>query len=256
MVLLVALMILYGSVIGSHGCVYVDSHNFQLLYIHPNDTVISKALRMGDGLLGMTYASNTGKPSITLAFKVNPKRRYALIYKSYSTIRNPLRLGIYISSDAKKWHLVKIDIADNGTHKILLPIAPKLVKLVGVNSKLGGMGASLFDTVYLTEVSGNLVTYKFDLEHMQICLGGVWISIFEIPLLLLSSFIGVSVFVEDKRSRWIIATIVTFIPTVIYLVLNLSMYIISGSLSSLIMDNFIFGIIGGFFFSKVFQKST
>lgn len=255
--MLLAMMIIYGCVISSHGCVYVDSHNFQLLYIYPNDTVMTKALKLGDGILGMTYASTTGKPSITLEFKVNPKRRYALVYKSYSTIRNPLRLAIYISNDGRSWHLVKVDIADNGTHRILLPIAPRFVKLVGVNTKLGGMGASLFDAVYLVEVSGNTAVYKIDLGHMQICLGGTWISIFEIPLLLLSSFIGASVFIEDRRSRWIISALATFVPIVAYLVLNLNVYLLifSRSLSSLIMDSFIFGIVGGFVFSKVLQKS-
>lgn len=254
----IMLLAIYGLVVGGHGCIYIDTHNFTLAQIHPSPKQMTIALRPGGNLLGMSYDKNEKQPYVILKFDVQ-NGDYCLIYLAKCTINNPLRLAIYVSEDGKNWKLVKTEIATTGKHSVLLPssVIPKYVKLEGVGSKFGGFGATLFDTVYLVKCKNNKYLYKIDFNNLSVYLAGMWVSLPVLVTMFFSTLFGTSYFISDIKRQFLLSSTIITVAIVLYLLFNINVFPLPfRNVYVLILDCFIFGIAVGFAFSKVFQQRS
>ena len=237
-----ALLIIYGTVISAHGCIYIDNSNMSLINVHPSLNDIINAIKDPNLYLGMTYSSTCRNNFIVLKFNNTGN---CLVYYAINPIRNPLIIDIYISNDNASWKFVREDLADAGWHRILLPYSPKFVMIKARCSKFGGFGAILFKTIYLEKCEQNILKYKINKNYLY--LFNIWIPIPMLIAFYCSMIVGLSIFINNKLKILLLSIIINTTLIILNLLFNINIFLKILGVYGILIQLFLCGLALGFF---------
>jgi len=253
----VMLLIIYGTVIGSGGNVYVLNGNLKPITFKPSNGQLNDSLKIGGNVVGISYIPNQ-KTFLILKFSKSNSGNTIFTY-TVKDAKNPVRLKIYMSEDGSKWRFVKDEVATEGTHDIILKdIESKsfYIKILCHNALKAGHGTSIIDAIYIT-VRKVGMSDKIDLNTMQVYLNGMWMPLAGLVTEFLATTIGVATFVDDRRLVMVSSILFFVVVFVLSFVFDLNlmplMYLFN-SVATMVVNAFIYGIAVGFVFSKILKK--
>ena len=253
----VMLLILYGTVIGSGGNVYVLNAKMNPVSFMPSNNLLSESLKIGGDVVGLSYSPNQ-RAYLILKF-VRPNFGNIILTYVVKEAKNPVKLKIYLSRDGHNWRFVKYELATKGIHRVILQnINSKnfYIKILCYGALKGEHGASLIDAIYIVGKKIGLAN-KIDLNTMQVYLNGMWISLAVLIVEFLAIAIGVATFVEDKRIVLLssfLCFMAIFVLSFVFNMNGIPLTYLFNSTATMVINTFIYGIVIGFALSKIFKK--
>lgn len=253
--ILMTLMIIQCTVVGSGGIVFVDNEKGKLIAPNPDKEMLTEALKLNGNMVGLTY-NGKDRSFIILRFDNVPHPSTFKYYIKTVFDEQPAKFAIFASKDMKNWTLLKEEFASKGWHVIPLPnLGEKIYIKIEATGAKGDFGSSLIDAVMVAKESLSPLQ-KLDLTNMQLMLNDRWIPFTFLPIIFLACLIGSNVILDGAKA--IVAAILAFsVPFTLSLIFDIKAYVISALFSNIyltVLDSVIFGFFFALLFSKVFDK--